>query len=130
MILKAKNKLPEWDIKIFNIDEVYWQMDEAALQDFRFRNAINKSLNERGMLWPPIVWLQGTFMIYAQEQSHRIDPTKATEQDLKYRCAIGNNRFNYAKQNGYKKIECVYAPTWQDKDTILKSTYMEYCVDF
>ena len=130
MILKAKNKLPEWDIKIFNIDEVYWQMDEAALQDFRFRNAINKSLNERGMLWPPIVWLQETFMIYAQEQSHRIDPTKATEQDLKYRCAIGNNRFNYAKQNGYKKIECVYAPTWQDKDTILESTYMEYCVDF
>ena len=130
MILKAKNKLPEWDIKTFNIDEVYWQMDEAAFQDFRFRNAINKSLNERGMLWPPIVWLQETFMIYAQEQSHRIDPTKATEQDLKYRCAIGNNRFNYAKQNGYEKIECVYAPTWQDKDTILKSTYMEYCVDF
>ena len=130
MILKAKNKLPEWNIKTFNIDEVYWQMDEAALQDFRFRNAINKSLNERGMLWPPIVWLQETFMIYAQEQSHRIDPTKATEQDLKYRCAIGNNRFNYAKQNGYEIIECVYAPTWQDKDTILKSTYMEYCVDF
>jgi hypothetical protein len=130
MILKAKNKLSEWNIKTFNIDEVYWQMDEAALQDFRFRNAINKSLNERGMLWPPIVWLQETFMIYAQEQSHRIDPTKATEQDLKYRCAIGNNRFNYAKQNGYEKIECVYAPTWQDKDTILKSTYMEYCVDF
>ena len=38
--------------------------------------------------------------------------------------------FNYAKENGYEKIECVYAPTWQDKDTILKSTYMEYCVDF
>ena len=40
------------------------------------------------------------------------------------------NGFNYAKENGYTKIECVYAPTWQDKDTILKSTYMEYCVDF
>ena len=130
MILKAKNKLPEWDIKTFNIDEVYWQMDEAALQDFRFRNAINKSLNERGMLWPPIVWLQETFIIYTEEQYHRVDPTKAYEQDLKYRCAIGNNRFNYAKENGYEKIECVYAPTWQDKDTILKSTYMEYCVDF
>ena len=130
MILKAKNKFPEWNIKTFGINEVYWEMDKAALQDINFRNAINKSLNEKGMLWPPIVWLQETFMIYAQEQSHRIDPTKATEQDLKYRCAIGNNRFNYAKENGYEKIECVYAPTWQDKDTILKSTYMEYCVDF
>ena len=82
------------------------------------------------MLWPPIVWLQKTYLKYTEEQAHRVDPTKVHEQDLKYRCAIGNNRFNYAKENGHKKIECVYASTWQDKDTILKSTYMEYCVDF
>ena len=130
MILKAKNKFPEWNIKTFGINEVYWEMDKAALQDTNFRNAINKSLNEKGMLWPPIIWLQKTYLKYTEEQSHRVDPTKVYEQDLKYRCAIGNNRFNYAKENGHKKIECVYAPTWQDKDTILKSTYMKYCVDF
>ena len=130
MILKAKNKFPEWDTRVFNLDKVYWELDACAIQDVKFVNALEKSLNERGMIWPPIVWLQETFMIYYEEQNHRQDSNKTVEQDLKYRCAIGNNRFNYAKQNGYKKIECVYAPTWQDKDTILKSTYMEYCVDF
>ena len=130
MILKAKNKLPSWNIRVFNLDEVYAKMDEAALLDRNFLTAIKKSLDENGMLWPPIVWLQKTYLRYTEEQSHRVDPTKVHEQDLKYRCAIGNNRFNYAKENGYEKIECVYAPTWQDKDTILKSTYMEYCVDF
>ena len=130
MILKAKNKFPEWDTRVFNLDKVYWELDACAIQDVKFVNALEKSLNERGMIWPPIVWLQETFMIYYEEQNHRQDSNKTIEQDLKYRCAIGNNRFNYAKQNGYKKIECVYAPTWQDKDTILKSTYMEYCVDF
>ena len=130
MILKAKNKFPEWDIKIFNLDQVYWEMDEAALQDTNFRNAINKSLNEKGMLWPPIIWLQKTYLKYTEEQSHRVDPTKVYEQDLKYRCAIGNNRFNYAKKNGYTEIECVYVPTWQDKDIIVQTTQMNYCVDF
>ena len=130
MILKAKNKFPEWDTRVFNLDKVYWELDACAIQDVKFVNALEKSLNERGMIWPPIVWLQETFMIYYEEQNHRQDSNKTVEQDLKYRCAIGNNRFNYAKENGHKKIECVYAPTWQDKDTILKSTYMEYCVDF
>ena len=36
MILKAKNKLPDWDIRVFNLDEVYAKMDEAALLDKNF----------------------------------------------------------------------------------------------
>ena len=130
MILKAKNKLPSWDIRVFNLDEVHTEMDYAALLDRNFLAAIKKSLDNNGMLWPPIVWTQETFLVYWQEQSHRQDPNKPVDVDFKYRCAIGNNRFNYAKQNGYKQIECVYVPTWQDKDAVLEVTKMEYCVDF
>ena len=130
MILKAKNKLSNWDIKVFNLDEVYARMDDAALRDRNFLAAIKKSIDENGMLWPPIVWLQKTFLRYAEEQPYSQDPTKPVDVDFKYRCAIGNNRFNYAKENGYKQIECVYVPTWQDKDAVLKVTKMEYCVDF
>ena len=130
MILKAKNKFPEWDTRVFNLDKVYWELDACAIQDVKFVNALEKSLNERGMIWPPIVWLQKTYLKYTEEQSHRVDPTKVHEQDLKYRCAIGNNRFNYAKKNGYTEIECVYVPTWQDKDIIVQTTQMNYCVDF
>ena len=68
MILKAKNKLSNWDIKLFNLDEVYARMDDAALLDRNFLAAIKKSIDENGMLWPPIVWLQTTFLCYAEEQ--------------------------------------------------------------
>lgn len=130
MILTAKNKRAEWDIRVFNLDEVYWELDEAALLDRNFLAAIKKSLDNNGMLWPPIVWTQKTFLVYWQEQPHRQDPNKSLDTNLKYRCAIGNNRFNYAKENGYTQIECVFVPKWQDKDTVLKITQMEYCVDF
>ena len=130
MILTAHNKLNIWDVKVYHLDEVYWQMDEAALLDRNFLAAIKKSLDEKGMLWPPIVWTQETFMVYWNEQPHRQDPNKKFETDLKYRCAIGNNRFNYAKDNGYSYIECVYVKTWQEKDAVLKTTKMEYCIDF
>ena len=76
MILKTKNKLPNWNVKAFNLDEVYSQMDEAALSDIKFLAAINKSLDEKGMLWPPIVWSQETFLVYYKEQPHRQDRTK------------------------------------------------------
>lgn len=130
MILKAKNKLPEWDVRVFNLSEVYSQMDEAALMDRKFLAAIKKSLDDNGMLWPPIVWSQETFLEYHREQPRRQDPAKAIETGLKYRCAIGNNRFNYAKTNGYTAIECVYVPKWQDKDIVLETTCMEYRVDY
>jgi len=130
MILKAKNKLPDWNIKVFNVNKVFSLLDNAALKDRNFLAAIKKSLDENGMLWPPIVWSQKTFLLYFKEQPNRQDPTKPVDVDFKYRCAIGNNRFNYAKQNGYTEIECVYVSKWQDKDTVLKTTQMEYCVDF
>ena len=47
MILKAKNKLSSWDIKIFNLDEVYARMDDAALTDRNFLAAIKKSIDDR-----------------------------------------------------------------------------------
>ena len=73
MILKAKNKLFSWDVRIFYLEEVYWQMDEAALLDRNFMAAIKESLDDKGMLWPPIVWTQDTFMTYWKEQPHRQD---------------------------------------------------------
>jgi hypothetical protein len=130
MILKAKNKVNDWPTRVFNLDEVYSEMDEAALLDRNFLAAIKKSIDNDGMLWPPIVWSQDTFLTYYEEQPQKQDPNKAVETDLKYRCAIGNNRFNYAKENNYTAIECIYVSKWQNKDTVLKITQMEYCVNF
>ena len=128
MILKAQNKLES--TIILRLDEIFWQLDDAAKMDRKFREALKKSLDERGMLWPPIVWTQETFLQYYNENPRRQDPTKPVDIDYHWRCAIGNNRLEYAKLSGYTSIECVIAERWQDKDRILSVTQMEYRRDF
>ena len=46
MILKAKNKVNGWSTRVFNLDEVYSKMDEAALLDRNFLAAIKKSIDK------------------------------------------------------------------------------------
>lgn len=127
MILRAQNKL-EPSI-VLRLDEIFWQLDDAAKMDSKFREALKKSLDERGMLWPPIVWTQKTFLEFVDSKS-RQDRTKPIDVDYHWRCAIGNNRLEYAKLSGYTEVECVVAETWQDKDRILSITRMEYRRDF
>jgi len=129
-ILHSKKKVEGFEHKVFSLTEVYWKLDEAAVLDRKFREALARSLNEQGMLWPPIVWSQETFLTYLEEGGRRHDPSKSREIDLDYRVAIGNNRFYYAEQNGYTHIECVMAGVWQDRDTILAQTEMEYRKDY
>jgi hypothetical protein len=129
-ILHSKKKVKGFEHKVFSLNEVYWKLDEAAILDRKFREALSKSLKEHGMLWPPVVWKQETFLVYLQEGKKKHDPSKAIDIDLDYRVAIGNNRFYYAEQNGYTHIECVLAPAWQDRDTISAQTLMEYRKDY
>lgn len=128
MILKPQNKL-EPSITL-RLDEIFWQLDDAAKMDRKFREALKKSLDERGMLWPPIVWTQDTFLKYYEANPRRQDPTKPVHIPQTWRCAIGNNRLEYARLSGYTEIECVIAETWEDKDKILSITQMEYRRDF
>jgi hypothetical protein len=129
-ILHSKKKVDGFEHKVFSLTDVYWKLDEAAVLDRKFREALARSLNEQGMLWPPIVWSQKTFLTYLEEGGRRHDPSKSIEIDLDYRVAIGNNRFYYAEQNGYTHIECVMARVWQDRETILAQTEMEYKKDY
>ena len=129
-ILHSKKKVEGFEHKVFSLNEVYWKLDDSAALDWRFREALSKSLTEQGMLWPPIVWRQETFLTYLDESKRKHDPSKAVEIDLAYRVAIGNNRFHYAEQNGYTHIECVIAEVWKDRDTILSQTEMEYKKDY
>jgi hypothetical protein len=129
-ILRSKKKVEGFEHRIFSLTEVYWKLDESATLDWRFREALSKSLDKHGMLWPPVVWKQETFLVYLQEGKRKHDPNKAVEIDLDYRVAIGNNRLYYAEKNNYTHIECVLARVWKDRDTILEQTLMEYKKDF
>jgi hypothetical protein len=129
-ILHSKKKVESFEHKVFSLTDVYWKLDEAAVLDHTFRKTLSESLDSLGMLWPPIVWSQETFLTYLEEGGRRHDPSKSVEINLDYRVAIGNNRFYYAEQNGYTHIECVMAGVWQDRDTILAQTEMEYRKDY
>jgi hypothetical protein len=129
-LLHSKKKVEGFKHKVFSLTDVYWKLDEAAVLDRKFREALARSLDDQGMLWPPIVWRQDTFLTYLEESGKRHDPSKSVKIDLDYRVAIGNNRFYYAVKNGYTHIECVIADLWEDRDTILEQTLMEYAKDF
>lgn len=129
-VLQAKRAVEGFEHKIFSLEEVYWKLDGAAILDHKFRKALTTSLDNEGMLWPPIVWRQEVFLQYLECSGKRHDPAKAIDIDLAYRVAIGNNRFCYAQDKGYTHIECVVANVWEDKETILSQTLMEYYKDF
>ena len=129
-ILHSKKKVDGFEHRIFSLTDVYWKLDEAAVLDHKFREALAKSLDKQGMLWPPIVWEQSVFLTYLSEANPRHNPSKSVDTGLDYRVAIGNNRFHYAEQKGYTHIECVIAKTWQDRALILSQTEMEYKKDY
>jgi len=92
-ILHSKKKVDGFEHKVFSLTDVYWKLDEAAVLDRKFREALARSLNEQGMLWSPIVWSQKTFLAYLEEGGRGHDPSKSIEINLDYRVAVGNNRF-------------------------------------
>ena len=129
-ILHSKKKVEGFEHHIFSLDDVYWKLDEAAVLDPKFRTALSKSLDEQGMLWPPIVWTQETYLVFLEEGRKSHDPYKDLNTAQTYRVSLGNNRFQYARNRDYTHIESVVAHHWTDRDTILAQTIMEYRKDF
>jgi hypothetical protein len=129
-ILHSKKKVEGFEHRIFSLDDVYWKLDEAAVLDPKFRKALAKSLDEQGMLWPPIVWTHETYLAFLEEGCNNHDSYKDLNIAQKYRVSLGNNRFEYAHEKGYTHIECVVANNWTERKTILDQTIMEYRKDF
>lgn len=91
------------------VTQIYYRLDEAALLDVNFRNAIQTSLQGSGLLWPIIV--------------------KPIIDD-KYWCWLGNNRLYFAETNCYHTISCIICTDLADRNTIKDITAMEYGVEF
>jgi hypothetical protein len=76
-ILHSKKKVEGFEHKVFSLTDVYWKLDEAAVLDHKFRKALSESLDQQGMLWPPIVWTQSVFLVCLEESGRRHDPSKS-----------------------------------------------------
>lgn len=127
MDLIANKTVNGYKSKLYNISDVFWQRDEAAILDRKFTEALAKSLQENGMEYPILITDSCLFKSWIDRPD--IFP-KEIEVDQPYRCVIGNNRMHWAFNKGYQKVECIYVSSKEEKEKVLKLTEMEYGQDF
>ena len=107
-ILKSVQKLGKTVIiPLENINSV-----NDNLQDKAFDKILSNSLQTKGMLNPILVCTDKDFKQTDIRQFER----RPVPEDIKetYRCLIGNNRYKYAKENGYTHIECHIVKTYEE----------------
>lgn len=93
------------------------------LQDRAFENTLSKSLKMKGMLNPILVCLDKDFK--STDISFFERRSVPEEINETYRCLIGNNRFKYAKENGYTHIECHLVKTLEEVKAAHRLTQIE-----
>lgn len=93
------------------------------LQDRAFDNTLAKSLETKGMINPILVCLDKDF----KQTDISLFERRSVPEEIneKYRCLIGNNRFKYAKENGYTHIECCLVKTLDEVKAAHRLTKIE-----
>jgi hypothetical protein len=118
-VLTCQSKLLE--TKIIALDNINSVNDN--LQDKAFDNILKKSLETKGMLNPILVCTDKDFkQTDIRQFERRPVPDNISET---YRCLIGNNRYKYAKENGYTHIECHIVKTFDEVKAAHRKTQIE-----
>ena len=117
-VLKAINKY-EGSV-ILPLEDIYSLNDN--LRDSNFQNTFQKSLRAKGMLNPLLVSTEEGF----KSNTHPFDRRPQPECiDQLYRCMIGNNRYRFAKENGYTHIECLIVDELETLKRLHRKTFIE-----
>ena len=117
-VLKAINKF-EGSV-ILPLEDIYSLNDN--LRDSNFQNTFQKSLKAKGMLNPLLVSTEEGF----KSNTHPFDRRPQPEYiDQLYRCMIGNNRYRFAKENGYTHIECLIVDELETLKRLHRKTFIE-----
>lgn len=117
-VLRAQNK-HEGSV-IIHLDDIYSLNDN--LRDSNFQNTFQKSLKAKGMLNPLLISTEEGF----KSNTHPFDRRPQPEYiEQKYRCMIGNNRYRYAKENGYTHIECLIVDELETLKRLHRKTFIE-----
>ena len=117
-VLRAENDY-EGSV-IVHLDDIYSLNDN--LRDSNFQNTFQKSLKAKGMLNPLLISTEEGF----KSNTHPFDRRPQPEYiEQKYRCMIGNNRYRYAKENGYTHIECLIVDDLETLKRLHRKTFIE-----
>lgn len=108
MDLIANKSVEGYTSKLYNISDITFKRDDAALMDRKFVESLSKSLKEKGMEYPIL-----------------LSKSKNT-----YVCKIGNNRVHWALENGYTRIDGILVSDEKECKDLLKMTEMKYGQDY
>ena len=131
MVLTAELGVPGLRTYSWPLNEIFWQLDPAAIEDTKFQAKITESL-EQGMRYPILVAPQDIWKDYFFRTAARIDLyPKPIDVNNKYRVVLGNNRCHFAKSKGFTAIDGVLTDDL-DRDYLhyLRETNMEYGRDY
>ena len=117
-ILQCTQK--RFDTNIIPLYNIYSVKDD--IKDLAFDNIFNKSLDTKGMLNPILVCKQSDYVETFKSFERRHVPDVVSET---YRCMIGNNRYDYAKRNGYTYIECIVVTSLEELKTLHRNNFIE-----
>lgn len=130
MELVAKVKLKGYHSVMIPLALIYWELDDAAKQDRVFRERLNASLDKDGMINPIIITPREVFNDWLNSNPHRGYWTKAWDCKEPYRCWVGNNRLQWARNRGYEYISSIIVNSVEERDSIHDLLNMEYGRDF
>jgi hypothetical protein len=117
-VLRAENEYE--DSVIVHLGDIYSLNDN--LRDSNFQNTFQESLKAKGMLNPLLISTEEGF----KSNTHPFDRRPQPEYiEQKYRCMIGNNRYRYAKENGYTHIECLIVDELETLKRLHRKTFIE-----
>jgi hypothetical protein len=117
-VLKAQKKFK--GSIIVPLSDIYSLNDN--LQDKAFDKIFQKSLEAKGMLNPILLSTEEGF----KTNTHLFDRRPQPENiEQSYRCMIGNNRYKYARDNGYTHIECLVIDDLAELKKIHRETFLE-----
>lgn len=105
---------------LVSLDDIYSLNDN--LQDKAFDKIFQKSLELKGMLNPILLSSEEGFKTNTHPFDRRSQPENIEQS---YRCMIGNNRYKYARDNGYTHIECLVIDDLAELKKIHRETFLE-----
>lgn len=100
-----------------------WFMTDRDIEQ-KFKTDLNHSLETQGMVFPVLVCSEHDWItVFRPSNVERRDvPLRVYEP---YRCLIGANRIQFAKENGYDKIEVHIVKTVEEFKKLLTETFIE-----
>lgn len=117
MILRAKNTYQGSFVETLQ-NICSW---DRELNDASFTQRLSSSIDSKGMLNPILVMSLESYLSTPQDpfNDKYVDHTKP------FICMIGNNRYLYAKANGYTQIECLLIDDPQELSTMTRKTLIK-----